>query len=363
VVTDFAHLAESCDAGEFTADPRPGWSVSALLFGGSLGDLTALPRATEFIAAGVPFDGTSSSRPGAAEGPFAIRQASTVLSSYVDRLGEHDMCDMRTGEEFRYQRARVVDAGDLHVYQTDTLRTFRAVASEVRTMAETAATLLIMGGDHSVTFPAFAGWRAAMARTHPVERIGFIHVDQHFDFGRCSAIHGLLYHGSNARRISELQGMGPACFAFVGVGSVTRKDQLHELIASGYHIVPARELQRRGAAAALAPTIATLKQHCDVLYLSIDIDVLDASVAPGTGNVTVGGLTSGELLDVIAALRSLPLGAIDVVEVAPRYDSTGRTAQIAARLMFEFVYRHPLLEDDGVAAQSKGAPTRVGDAR
>jgi agmatinase len=361
-VTDFADLAESCDAAEFAADPRPGWSVPALLFGGSRSDLAARPESTDFAAAGVPFDGTSSSRPGTAEGPLAIRQASSVLSSYLDSLGEHEMCDMRTGEEFRYRRARVVDAGDLHVYQTDTLRTFRAVASEVRTIAESGTRLLVMGGDHSVTFPAFAGWRAAIARTHPVERIGFVQVDQHFDFGRCSAIHGPLYHGSNARRISELRGMAPSCFAFVGVGSVTRKDQVHDLIARGYHIVPARELQRRGAAAALAPTLAILKQRCDVVYLSIDIDVLDASVAPGTGNVTVGGLTSGELLDVVAALRSLPLGAIDVVEVAPRYDPTGRTAQIAARLLFEFVYR-PLPEADGPAAQSKGAPTSVGDAR
>jgi len=361
-MTDYARLLESCDAEEFRTDPRPGWSGPATLFGGASADLSALPRSPGLLVAGVPFDGTASSRPGAAEGPGAIRQASLSLSSQIDSLGEHEMYDLRTEQVFRYGRGAAVDVGDLHVYQTDTLRTFRAVASEVRTLAATRATLLVMGGDHSITFPAFAGWRAAMAEIHRPERLGFVQIDHHFDFGECSAIHGPLYHGSNARRISELRGMAPTRMAFVGVGSVTRKDQFDHLRASGYHVVSARDITRRGAAAALAETLAFLKQACDAVYLSIDIDVLDASVAPGTGNVTIGGLMSHQLVDVVAEVRSLPLGAVDIVEVAPRYDPTGRTAHIAARMFFEFVYRQPRRDEEVVTPpQEIGAPTGAGN--
>jgi arginase family enzyme len=349
-MTNFAELLALTDVTTFAADPRPGWAGPALLFGGTHGDLSALPSSASFLAAGVPFDGTASSRPGAAEGPGAIRQASLVFSSYIHSLGEHDMCDMRTGEVFRYQCPEITDVGDLHVYQTDTFRTFRAVASEVQAMAGTGATVLLMGGDHSISFPSFAGWRGAMAATMPVDRLGYIQVDHHFDFGNESAIHGPLYHGSNARRISELPGMAPERMAFIGVGSVTRKAQLDGLLCDGYHVVSARDIQQRGADTALQASVADLRKRCDAIYLSIDIDVADGSVAPGTGNVTIGGLSAGALFDVLAQLASLPIGALDITEVSPRYDPTGRTAQIAAKLLFEFVYRRPFKDRDAHAA-------------
>lgn len=340
-MTNFSELLSATDAGLFAADPRPGWAGPALLFGGSRGNLFDLPARVSFLAAGVPFDGTASSRPGAAEGPAAIRQASMVFSSYIDSLGQHEMCDLRTEAIFRYQRGEVIDVGDLHVYQTDTMQTFRAVASEVRTMAATGATLLLMGGDHSISFATFAGWQAAMGSSCPTDRLGFVQIDHHFDFGSHSAIHGPLYHGSNARRISELPGIAPKRMAFIGVGAVTRKAQLDGLLRDGYHVVSAREIQQLGARPALEATIGQLGECCDAVYLSVDIDVADSSVAPGTGNVTIGGLLGAELFDVVSEFTALPIRAFDVTEVAPRYDGTGRTAHIAAKLLFEFVYRRP----------------------
>jgi arginase family enzyme len=336
---DFAGLLDATERAEFTDDPRPGWAGPALLFGGTQGSLNALSSSAAVLAAGVPFDGTASSRPGAAEGPAAIRQASLVFSNYIDSLGEHEMCDLRTGGVFRYERRDIVDVGDLHVYQADIVKTFRAVASEVRTMAATAAKLLLMGGDHSISFPTFAGWRSAMAAAGRAHRLGYVQVDHHFDFGNESAIHGALYHGSNARRISELPGMLPQRMAFVGVGSVTRNTQLQRLIQDGYHVIGARQVKELGARSALKSTVGALKVDCDAIYLSIDIDVLDCSVAPGTGNVTIGGLSASELFDVLSELGLLPVDAIDITEVAPRYDPSGRTVQIAARLLFETIYR------------------------
>lgn len=67
--------------------------------------------------------------------------------------------------------------------------------------------------------------------------------------------------------------------------------------------------------------------------------MLDTSAATGTGHVTMGGIQVGHLLDVYQVLRGLPIGALDIAEIAPRYDGTGATAQIAARLLFEFLFR------------------------
>lgn len=332
---DFAAIAASTDPADFDSDPLPGWAGLATLFGAPV--LTADTPLDErsWVVAGVPFDATSSSRPGAAEGPRAVRVASVIYSSSLRSWRATDMVDMRTMERFAYVAPVIADAGDVPIYPTDLPRTFGSVAAHVRELLTRSGRAVLLQGDHSVTFPSFAGFQAA----RPGRRIGFVNIDHHFDFGNWSAIHGALYHGSNSRRISELPGMRPQDIAFVGVGDVTKADQYDSLLEQGFHVVPAAAIRARGAADALAGMLAALARDCDCVYVSLDIDVLDASVAPGTGNVTMGGLGAGELLDVVGALRALPVQVLDLAEVSPRHDPTGRTPQLAARILFEQLFR------------------------
>jgi agmatinase len=335
---DFLRLLDTADASDFAKDPLPGWSGPDTLFGAALID----PGASfdlDWVAAGIPFDATASSRPGAAEGPRAIRNASVVFSSYVSSLGEHEMLDMRTGEAFHYRRPRLGDAGDLHTYPTNPEKNFKAIALEVERLARKSKRLVLLGGEHTISFPAFVGVQRGLRARDPKGSLGFIQIDHHFDFGMESKIFGSLYHGSNARRISELPDVRPERMAFVGVGSVTRKAQFDDLTNAGYRILPATLMRREGVKATIVPLLRALLEHCSALYLSIDIDVLNSAEAPGTGNVSIGGLTTSELFDTLQAFHGVPLVAVDLVEVSPRYDPTGRTAQIAARALFELIYR------------------------
>ncbi|MEH1015106.1 arginase family protein [Micromonospora sp. CPCC 206060] len=336
---DFAALQNQAVPADFEDDPLPGWAGPGTLFGAPSAGLAGLGAFDGWAVAGVPFDGTASSRPGAAEGPRAVRTASVVFANSLNSLGEWEMLDTRTGQAFRYLAPQVRDVGDLHVYPTDTVRTFQAVASESRLLCQQAGRVIFLNGDHSTTFPTFSGFRAARLDRSATSRVGFVNIDHHFDFGNWSILHGPLYHGSNSRRISELPGMRAEDIAFVGVGDVTKLDQFRSLLDQGFQVVPASRIVRDGAAAALAATIDTLGSRCDVVYVSLDIDVLDTSAATGTGHVTMGGMQVGHLLDVYEELRRLPIAALDVAEIAPRYDSTGATAQIAARLLFEFLFR------------------------
>ncbi|MFD7580152.1 arginase family protein [Kitasatospora sp. NPDC059811] len=336
---DFEALHRSVKPEEFETDPLPGWAGLATLFGAPAADRAQVDVGEDgWVAAGVPYDATASSRPGAAEGPRAIRQASLVFSSYLTSLGQWKMLDTRSGRTFRYRAPRVADAGDLHIYPTDTIRTFQAVAAGSRRLSGSAPRLVFLNGDHSTTFPTFAGFRAGRL-DRGARRVGFINIDHHFDFGNWSTLHGPLYHGSNSRRISELPGMHPEDIAFVGVGDVTRYDQFRGLLDRGFHVVPGSQILRQGAAAALRPLVEQLGERCDTVYVSLDIDVLDSAVATGTGHVTMGGIDTGHLLDVYEELRALPVEAVDIAEVAPRYDPSGSTAQLAARLLFEFLFR------------------------
>jgi arginase family enzyme len=317
----------------------PGWAGLATLFGAPAARLDEVGgdgTQVAVVAAGVPFDGTASSRPGAAEGPLAIRVASRIMAWQLQGWGARRMLDTRLGTTFEYERPNLYDVGDLPVYPTDPARTFDSLATHAAALAGRARKLVFLGGDHSVAFPLFVGFSGA--HRGDVADVGYIQIDDHFDFGDHSAIHGHLYHGSNARRISELPGLDPRHMAFVGMAHPTRLEQYQKLLADGYHIITARQLRQAGVAAALAPVIAAMSD-CRTIYLSTDIDVLDAAYAPGTGAVTMGGLDPGTLLDIMFALAPLPIGAIDMVEVAPRYDPTGRTAQLAAQILFEMLFR------------------------
>jgi arginase family enzyme len=230
--------------------------------------------------------------------------------------------------------------GDLHIYPTNIRKTFQALAIEAQQLAQSGATLILLGGDHSISFALFSGVMLANRERESSDRIGYVQIDHHFDFGSNSAIHGPIYHGSNARRISEQPGMLPSRMAFIGAGSVTRKDQFEFLVNSGFHVITAAQIRERGAQESLSGLVRDFNRDCDRVYLSIDIDVLNAADAPGTGNVTYGGLDVATLMDVISQLRRLRLVAVDLVEVAPRYDPSGRTAQVAAQIIFETVYRN-----------------------
>jgi len=336
------HLDLVCE-GEFADDPYPGWAGISTMFSAPFANRGATDDC-DYIVAGVPFDGTASSRPGSAEGPNAIRTASRVYASSLDSLGLHEMLDTRTSEVFRYRKPKIVDIGDLHVYPSNVVRTYQSLVTEVQSLAQSPAKLLFLGGDHSIAFPLFTGVMRARTAREANSAIGYIQIDHHFDFGNHSVIHGPVYHGSNARRISELPGMTPQQIGFVGVGDVTRKDQFDALKSRGFHIVTAATIKELGVAAAIAPMVDDFLRRCSSVYISIDIDVLNAADAPGTGNVTIGGLDTATLMDLVLAVGQLPWIATDFVEVAPRYDLTGRTAQLAARVWFELIHRQRLTE-------------------
>jgi agmatinase len=106
------------------------------------------------------------------------------------------------------------------------------------------------------------------------------------------------------------------------------------------------EVVERGLDACLTEAEARAVDDCDGVFLSIDVDVVDPGMAPGTGTPEPGGLTSRQLLDAVRRLaRTLPVVGMDVVEVAPAYDSADVTAMLANRVVLEAL--------SGIAASRK----------
>ena len=119
--------------------------------------------------------------------------------------------------------------------------------------------------------------------------------------------------------------------------SVTEIERFGGLIvtAEDWHSLGSREVARRAIAHAL--------RGCHSLYLSIDVDALDAGFLPGTGSIVHSEITPRQYLDLLTGLSSAPICGVDFVEISPPLDPSGRTEEIAARLLLEALRPHLLV--------------------
>lgn len=270
---------------------------------------------------GVPIDTASSYRVGTRFGPRAIREASMFHSFGTD--GVFDFEDETT--YLSAEDVRIVDAGDSDVIYADTKRSLANATTAVRALLDAGTMPFILGGDHSITM-------ATVAAYSDEQPIHIIHIDAHFDF--IDERNGISWgHGSPMRRSSEMAHVsGITTLAPRNMASVSRKDY-QAAKAYGTHVVPLRRLRDQGATASLAHLPSGQR-----VYVSIDIDAFDPSIAPGTATISHGGLSYYEGKDILReiAQRFHVVGA-DFVEVSPPYDPSGVTSLLAARLALDFL--------------------------
>lgn len=326
----------------YAGDPLPGWCRrGGALFDAPQRRLGDAGPPVDLAICSVSFDTTASTRIGARHGPQAIREASLAYAAQAASRPDRLLRNMRDGALCRIEPPMsLVDFGDLHVFPSDPARQVAATTAEMHLVALNSARQLVLGGEHTLSFPLFAGVaRAAAGRNDGA--VGYVQIDHHFDFGDRSVLHGPYYHGSNARRIAELPDMGPRRLGFVGAGDFTSAAQYDGLVEQGAAIRGMVDIRRLGIERCLTDVLDSVLRHCTSLYVSLDIDVCDTSAAPGTGHVTVGGLTAAELLAVPAILRRYPVRALDVMEVNPLLDPGGATAHLAARFLFEWLMVAP----------------------
>ena len=253
---------------------------------------------------GAPFDGTVSYRPGARFGPQQMRMESISMETYSPYLDE-DLLD----------RA-IVDLGDLELPFGNTELALKLIQEQAAVIVQAGKKPLMLGGEHLVTLPA----AEAVLANYP--DLCFVHFDANADL-RESYLDERLSHASVMRRLHELVG-DDRIFQF-GIRSGEREEFV---FANSGHI--SQTLFTTKGVEVLAERLGNKP-----VYLTIDLDVLDPSVFPGTGTPEPGGLTFSELLAAIHALKTLNLVAADLVELAPQYDTSGISTAAALKLMRE----------------------------
>lgn len=281
-------------------------------------------RRVDVAIVGAPYDDMVTHRPGTRFGPRAIREAQ-YSSGSLNSL----QLDVRPFDELT-----VVDAGDANIVPAYWERGHAMIYRKVREVAATGAIPIILGGDHSITWPS----ASAIAEVRRPGSIGIVHFDAHADtapdsFGQLAS------HGSPMRRLIESGAVLGRNFVQVGLRGYWPPVPVLEWMRTHgmrWHLMT--EIEERGAEAVIADAIAEALDGADSIYLSVDIDVVDPGSAPGTGTPEPGGMLPRELLRAVRQVAgSVEIAAIDIVEVSPPYDWAESTSMIANRVALEAI--------------------------
>lgn len=270
---------------------------------------------------GIPWDAGVSNRPGARYGPRSIRVANYVLPYWHLEL-----------EVAPFDALCVVDYGDVMCPLNLVEATHSAIVRRVKEIATRGIMPVIIGGDHSITYPS----AQAVAQTRDAGKLGIIHFDAHAD--TYPDISGNLYsHASPMRRLIESGAVPGRNFVQIGLrGYIPPPDLLDWMHAQQMRWHLMAEIWDRGVDAVIDTAIQEALDGPDYIYLSLDIDVVDPGFAPGTGSPEPAGMYPKDLLRAIRrVVLSTNVVAMDVVEVSPPYDPAEITAQLANRCILE----------------------------
>jgi agmatinase len=270
---------------------------------------------------GAPYDNSTTNRPGARFGPRAIRSQAYEPGSYHMDLGI---------EIFDY--LEVVDFGDAYCPHGQTDVSLANIKARVSEVARRGIIPITLGGDHSITWPA----ATAVAEVKGFGNVGMVHFDAHAD--TADILYGnLASHGTPMRRLIESGAIPGKNFVQVGLrGYWPPKEIFDWMREQGMRWHTMDEIWQRGFQTVMKDAISEALSAADSLYISIDVDSLDPSFAPGTGTPEPGGIMSADLLRMVRTLcLEHNVVGIDIVEVSPAYDVSDLTVNVAHRLAFE----------------------------
>lgn len=273
--------------------------------------------------AGIPWDGSTTNRPGARFGPRAIRQASQMLCDAIHPWFNVSPLDS------------LGDAGDLELPNTS-LESMRAELQPMLRPLLDAHHMVWLGGDHSITLPLLRAYREQQGQP-----VAVIHFDAHCDtwedhFGEPSG------HGTWVYEAQQEGLVRPECFFQFGIRSSGVREAREYVQDQGGLIFTGRDLRGLVSPTQLAPILACVRDRLaeegnPPVYITLDIDCLDPAFAPGTGTPEPGGMSTAQVFTILEELSDLNLIGMDCVEVAPIYDHAEITSLAAAQIVWTYL--------------------------
>jgi agmatinase len=259
--------------------------------------ITNLPQGKEPIVSvfGVPYDVTTSYRPGCRFGPDALREAFWKIEVYDPEL------------DVDAEVLPIEDLGNINP-MPEPDKMLYAVGKVVNELLSNNKVPAAIGGEHTLTLAAFS---------QMPDDCKLLIFDAHFDL-RDELYGWRLSHGTFLRRLSEK--IGFERFMHIGARAASKEEWS---IAKNMSVITSKELRE-------GKVIDELIRDADKLYVSVDLDVMDPAYAPGVGTPEPGGIASSLLLDMLRRLKGKKILGFDIVELDPPYDISGITSIAAA---------------------------------
>jgi agmatinase len=256
----------------------------------------------DWVLVGIPYDGTTSYRPGTRFGPEAMRPASWGLETYSP-LQRKDLSSVR-----------YYDAGELEFPLGNREEILSIIRENARDVLKDGKRWFGLGGEHLVTYPVMQ----AYVEKYP--DLGILHFDAHADL-RDDYLGEKLSHATVLRRCVELT--GPDRLVQIGIRSGPR-EEFEWMRENGTLLESMADVPR-----------GLKRLQGRPVFLTIDLDVLDPSIMSGTGTPEPGGLTFKEFVEWLKHFEGLNFVGVDVLELSPHYDPTGVSTAVATKVVRE----------------------------
>jgi agmatinase len=299
---------------------RPFVGIPTFLCSPVCTDLEQLSAAIAVM--GVPFDEGSPYLAGSRLGPRALREHSLRFVGGGSK-GFYNPETARQYLEYEMANGLIVDVGDADILPTNVEKTFENITEMTRALLARGAMPLILGGDHSITYPVIRGFDSPLH---------VVHFDAHTDYA--PFVHDLRFTNQHPfRHITPMKHV--LSLTQVGIRSLRESEEMvGGSQRDGNRVVMMSEFRRLGAAG-----LAEVVPANAACYVSIDVDVLDISLVPGCVSAEPNGMTYAELRDTLKeiAIRADVIG-FDFVEVNPQLDvGTGVTSYLGVHTVIEFL--------------------------
>ena len=296
----------------------------------------------DVVILGAPIDSGTTYRSGTKMGPQSIRG-----TDYISHGSERPHLNMRVDG---LKDLRIFDAGDVLMPPNDLTDSLNRLEKATEKLARAGVIPFILGGDHSIASADVKG----IANVLGHGKVSMIHFDAHADTGT-DQWGSLVGHGVPMRRLIESGAVRGDKFLQLGLrGYWPDNETLNWMRDQKMRSYEMTEIHHRGMDVVLNESFKTLTEGTEGVFLSVDIDVVDPGMAPGTGTPEPGGMTSRELIEAVRRIcTELPIVGVDIVEVSPAYDHADITSLLANRIVLEVL--------SSIALRKKGGkyqPTR-----
>lgn len=278
---------------------------------------------------GVPLDYGASFREGAKCGPKEIREY-----SHWDKVDGASYVDLGTGDSLISNTLKIADLGDVDLTPTEAERNNVLITVAIKAVREKAFPL-VLGGDHSITYPSFIGCKTGSDQSK--KPMGLLVFDGHPDVEKGYMQMPRVWHGNFLRQLIEEGHVEGENVVLVGPRGLIPQKWIDYMKQKKIKHISTPEIRKIGLEQAVQNIIERLRDRCVSVYLSFDIDCIDPADAPGTGTPAWGGLRAHETISMIRQLKPLPIVGADITEVSPPLDPSGRTIVVACDLLWNLL--------------------------